>query len=279
MLIDRRGLVVGAGAGLLAAATAPALAESEPAPHARAVDAGLAYFKRRAADQAPLVKALTQALRGGDRGAAEAAYIASRPPYEEIEVLAASFPETDTAIDARPYSIEGGEANPDFQGFHRVEALVFRDGDLRAALPYAEQLERQVEKLALDLQQRGAFSAEASFAGMIALATEIAAKKISSEEETWSDRSLLVFRHNLIGIESQAAPFKPLLSERDGARAAALEAALGAARAAVDAVHGPQIGGERYSRVGTAERKAISDAAYRLREALASAAERLDIKA
>lgn len=43
--------------------------------------------------------------------------------------------------------------------------------------------------------------------GIVGLSTEIIAKKISSEEEMWSDLSLLIFYNNYKGIYSQAAPF------------------------------------------------------------------------
>ena len=36
-------------------------------------------------------------------------------------------------------------------------------------------------------------------------------KKISSEEETYSDLSVLIFYHNFKGIESQYKPFAPLV--------------------------------------------------------------------
>ena len=36
-------------------------------------------------------------------------------------------------------------------------------------------------------------------------------KKISSEEETYSDLSVLIFYHNFKGIQSQYEPFAPLV--------------------------------------------------------------------
>ncbi len=48
-----------------------------------------------------------------------------------IETYAGSFEQEDTDIDARPYAIDGGETSPDFKGFHRIEALIHRDGNLR----------------------------------------------------------------------------------------------------------------------------------------------------
>ena len=65
--------------------------------------------------------------------AAREAYINSRPPYEEIETIAGSFEDSDADIDARPYAFDGGETDPNFRGFHRIENLVFAEEDLEAA--------------------------------------------------------------------------------------------------------------------------------------------------
>ena len=275
MKLDRRAFVI--GTGILLSASAPGVAAAGEEPFADAVDAGLSHFRSRAAEQLPLVKALTVALESGNTDAAQAAYIAARPPYEEIEVLALCFAETDTAIDARPYAFDGGESNPDFRGFHRIEALLFADRDLAAALPYAVELEGHVAQLEKDLRNRAAFSAARTFEGMIGLATEIPAKKISSEEETWSDRSLLIFRHNLIGIDSQYRPFAAALAQRDEAVASAVSSTFTAAMAAVDTVFGADPGGAPYSGIKIAERRAIAGATSAFRDALRKSAERLEL--
>lgn len=43
-----------------------------------------------------------------------------------LQVLAPSFPDLDSDIDAREYSFDGGENSTDFKGFHRLERLLFR---------------------------------------------------------------------------------------------------------------------------------------------------------
>lgn len=255
-------------------AQAVALAQGDTR-YAGAVDMGLTYFRRRASDQLPLVERLMQAVRSGDLEAAKAAYIASRPPYEEIEVLAASFEGTDSDIDARPYSFDEGELSENFRGFHRIEALLYRDEDLEAALPYARGLAESVRTLRRDLDTRDAFSAQRHFEGMVALATEVAAKKISSEEETYSDASLIIFRHNFRGIYSQ---FRPFERELDDATAGAVKDAYEAAEEVLE----PHFTGEvvtPYSQVGIATRRDIVRASYRLRDALLQAVERLGLEA
>jgi hypothetical protein len=51
------------------------------------------------------------------------------------------------------------------------------------------------------------FSGVSTFEGVAGLATEVPSKKFSSEEETSSDLSLLIFYNNWKGILSQAYPF------------------------------------------------------------------------
>lgn len=275
----KRVVVAGSGGALAASGmvtlpSAVAFAQSNPR-YAGAVDAGLRHFQRRAADQLPLAERLVGAIESGNMEVAQTAYLAARPPYEEIEVLAGSFEATDSDIDARPYSFEAGETSDDFRGFHRIEALLYRDEGLEAALPYAERLVESVRTLQSDLDTRPNFSAQSHFSGMVALATEIASKKISSEEETYSDQSLIIFRHNFRGIYSQ---FEPFAAELD-------DAAAGAVREAYEAAEGvlePLFTGAAatpYSQVGMSTRGDIVQASYRLRDTLLRAAERLGLEA
>ena len=167
--------------------------------------------------------------------------------------------------------------DPDFKGFHKVEGLIFRDEDLDAARPVAQELEGSLEELVRDLATRENFSAKKTFEGLQALANEIGAKKISSEEETWSDRSLLIFRYNLVGIDSQFRPFAAALAAKNAAAADGVARAYRQAAAAVDAVYGGEPGGRPYSSVRVAERRAVVQGAYAYRDALAKAAETLGL--
>ncbi len=244
-------------------------------PYNAQVNAGVAYFRQRASEQLPLVKNLLAALKSGDVNRAKDAYVDSRPPYEEIEVLAASFEKEDTDIDARPYAIDGGEASPKFKGFHRIEALIYRDGNLAAAVPYGEQLVKSIKSLTAELNKPKNFSAPLNFKGMLSLVTEIPTKKISSEEETWSDQSLLIFKHNWIGIHSQFKPYKAILNP---AIASEVESAYTACLKTVEPffITG-QVAAKPYSSVTNEQRGAIVRASYRYRNALLKAKAALKI--
>ncbi len=265
-----------AGATVLGRAARASAPASDTAALADATTAGVRYFQKRANDQLPLARALRDAIASRDLRAAQRAYLESRPPYEEIETTAICFEDSDRDIDARPYAFEHGETDDEFRGFHKIEALLFGYEDLDAALPYADRLVRSVETLRRELGERSRFSAAKQFDGMIALATEVAAKKISSEEETWSDQSLLIFRHNWIGVMSQFAPFAPHVGS-EKARGAVVEAHE-RAMALVDPHFAPgEAWGTPYSAIRVRERRAMGDASNRLRDALLAARDDLGV--
>ena len=239
------------------------------------VEAGVAYFRQRADEQMPLVQNLLSAIESGDLESAKSAYVESRPPYEEIEVYAGSFEQEDKDIDARPYAIEGGATSRDFKGFHRIEALIYRDEDLPSAVPYAEGLVQSIESLTAKLNDIQNFNAPLNFDGMLSLATEVPAKKISSEEETWSDQSLLIFKHNWIGIQSQFEPYKAIL---DRAISEEVESAYNACMETIEPFFSPgQVAAAPYSSLNAAQRGAIVQASYRYRDALQKAKTALNI--
>jgi len=247
--------------------------DSPEAPHlAKAVDRGLAYFRRRCDEQLPLVLEMRSAIASGDLGAAQRAYIEARPPYEEIETLAASFEASDRDIDARPYVFEGGETDEEFRGFHKIEALLFGYEELGPALRYADRLEQSVRRLRRELDDRRRFSAQGHFEGMFALANEIPAKKISSEEETWSDQTLLIFRHNWVGIYSQYEPFAEAVERASPEVGVSVRKAYESAMATVEPhFRTGTAAGTPYSQIRTGERRAMADASLRLRDAIADA--------
>jgi iron uptake system component EfeO len=248
---------------------------AQPNPYNSQVNAGVAYFRQQAKDQLPLVENLLVALKSGDLNRAKTAYVDARPPYEEIEVYALSFEQQDRDIDARPYAIDGGETSPAFKGFHRIEALIYRDGDLKAAVPYAEELITSIKSLTIELNKPENFNAALNFQGMLNLATEVPAKKISSEEETWSDQSLLIFKHNWIGIHSQFIPYKPLL---DKSISDAVEAAYqNCLQTITPFFQTGQVAAAPYSSVTAQQRGAIVKASYQYRDALLKARAALKI--
>lgn len=274
MRITKRDLLAGAAVSLAAPLVLKSAAYA--AGPSDAVAKGLTYFQDRAATQAVLCRDLTAAIESGDFEAARQAYGAARPPYEEIEVHAGAFADIDADIDARPYAFDGGETSGDFKGFHRIEALLFRDRDLAGALPVAQELERSIAALSVALGEADRFSDKLFFEGLIALPEEVASKKISSEEETWSDLSLVIFRHNFIGVQSQYAGFAEAVEAKDPMAYERAQMAFLQAQAVLE----PYFDGggvTRYSDVRAFERGAIVKAAYDIRAAMEHSGEVLGL--
>ncbi len=233
-----------------------------------AVASGVDYFKKRCDDQVPTVIALERAIASKDLAAAKLAYIESRPPYEEIETIAGSFEDSDRDIDARPYAFDGGETDPGFRGFHKIENLIFAEEDLDAAHPYSVELVESIRRLRGELDESERFNAEGQFGGMVALTNEIAAKKISSEEETWSDQSILIFKHNWLGVNSQFKPFGQMVGA-DKPSVIAVAVAHNNAMGTLKSYFKPGVvAATPYSSLSNRERRAIGDASNRYRDAI-----------
>ncbi|ELR96758.1 EfeM/EfeO family lipoprotein [Gloeocapsa sp. PCC 73106] len=260
---------------LLAVTNLKVIAQSE---YSEQVQTGINYFKVRADEQLSLVQELLAALKTNDLETAQQAYVNSRPPYEEIEVFAASFPQEDSDIDARPYAFEQGESSEEFRGFHRIEGFIYRDKNLEAAIPYGEGLVASVESLINQLNEPSNFNASLNFQGMITLANEVPSKKISSEEETWSDQSLLIFKHNWIGIHSQYEPFAVLVKAKNPAVAAQVEETYQACLKSVEPYFTEgTVAATPFSSLNNQQRGEIVKASYQFRDALIEAREVLGL--
>lgn len=267
-----------AGGAAMASFPRPASARSrrsgadDSPEHQAAVAGGVAYFSDRCDTQAGLCRKLEAAIASGDLAAAQQAYIEARPPYEEIETLAYAFEEVDADIDARPYAFDAGETDLEFRGFHKIEVLLFGRDDLASAAPYAARLSKSVQQLKAQLGERDRFDAAGQFGGMYALTNEVAAKKISSEEEAWSDQTLLIFKHNWIGALSQYEPFDKMVARSDpNASRAVREAYAGAMETLKPHFRPGVVAATPYTKVSVADRRRMADASNRLRDAVAGA--------
>ncbi|NEP86688.1 MAG: EfeM/EfeO family lipoprotein [Okeania sp. SIO2C2] len=250
------------------------LAQTPPS-YNQEVEEGLQYFRKLANEQLSLAETLVAAIKSGDLEKAKATYVEARPPYEQIEVFAGSFEQEDSDIDARPYAFDDGEESPDFKGFHRIEGFLYRDGNLKAAIPYSEELVASIRSLINKLNDPSNFSAASNFEGMIAVATEVPAKKISSEEETWSDQSLLIFKNNWEGIYSQYKPFASLLNQNIATRVdAGYQACM---NAIAPFFKSNQVAATPYSSLTNQDRRKIVEASYQFRDALLEARAALNL--
>lgn len=238
-----------------------------------AKSAGLSHFRSECAIQQSLMPELLSALQAKDFSRSIVAYTAARPPYEQIETLAHVFPDLDAAIDARPYVYGTGEDDPNFAGFHLLERHIFRDQDLTASYEVGLALNESINALCDVLLDESKFTPADSWKGALALAIEVPAKKVASEEETWSDLSLMIFRNNFRGLWSQVEPYfkTELATEKAVMIAKGRYKEVQAVLNKIDPKNDffTNAGTARpYSTVTLPERKTIIDAAYKLYDAL-----------
>ncbi|WP_449224406.1 EfeM/EfeO family lipoprotein [Amycolatopsis silviterrae] len=93
------------------------------------------------------VGTLKNAIRGGDRGASQAAWLVAHLDYERLGAAYNAFGDSDKAINGTAAGLPDGVESPDFTGFHRIESGLWHNEDLAALVPVADQLDSDVQKL------------------------------------------------------------------------------------------------------------------------------------
>ncbi len=154
--------------------------------------------------------AFTAAVIAGDIAQAKRLYAPTRSSFERIEPVAELFPDLDRAIDARADDHERAEQDPAFGGFHRIEHGLWVHNSSQNLGPVADQLMADV----LALQQRVgtlAMAPEKVVGGAAALMEEVAAGKISGEENRYSHTDLWDFQANTEGAHHIVGLLRPLL--------------------------------------------------------------------
>jgi iron uptake system component EfeO len=168
------------------------------------------YLQRNADELVATTEPFVAAVVAGDLAAAKARYAAPRIPYERIEPVADSFGALDPKIDARENDVASGE----FEGFHRIEKALWEEGTTDGMAPVAEQLQRDVNALAMKV--KGVELAPVQIAeGANGLLGEVSASKITGEEERYSHIDLVDFEANVEGSEAAFEAVKPVLDESD----------------------------------------------------------------
>ncbi|WP_426141821.1 iron uptake system protein EfeO [Pseudomonas sp. DWP3-1-2] len=158
----------------------------------------------------------TDAVKKGDLATAKKLYAPTRVFYEEIEPMAELFSDLDAAIDSRVDDHEAGVNAEDFTGFHRLEYALFSQNTTQDQGPIADKLMADVN----DLQTRVSgltFPPEKVVGGAAALLEEVAATKISGEEDRYSHTDLYDFQGNIDGAKKIVDLFRPQIEKSDKA--------------------------------------------------------------
>ncbi|PKH26444.1 ferrous iron transporter [Enterobacterales bacterium CwR94] len=161
-------------------------------------------------------KAFTDAVKAGDIEKAKGLFAPTRQHYERIEPIAELFSDLDGSIDAREDDFEKKAQDPNFTGFHRLEKALFGDNTTQDMTPFADKLYQDT----LELQTRInalAFPPGKVVGGAAGLIEEVAASKISGEEDRYSRTDLWDFQANVEGAQKIVNLLRPLLEKADPA--------------------------------------------------------------
>lgn len=161
-------------------------------------------------------KALTDAVKAGDLDKAKALFAPTRTSYEKIEPIAELFSDLDVSIDARADDYEKAEADDAFTGFHRLEHGLWAKGSTEGLDGYADKLMADVTTLNERINSL-TFPPEIVVGGAAALMEEVAATKISGEEDRYSRTDLWDFDANFAGSHKIYELLRPLIVDKDAA--------------------------------------------------------------
>jgi iron uptake system component EfeO len=267
---------------------ADALTGDQQALLDEAVDNYVSYITSQVDELVPATAALAEAYKNGDDDTARSLFASARVFYERIEPTAEAFGDLDPKIDYR--EVDAVAEDLDWTGFHRIEKDLWapQAGDLNSdgtdafldwapSTPderagYAQGLVDSVQELH-DLVNAPDFSVTLSAIsnGAIGLLDEVAAGKITGEEDWWSHTDLYDFAANVQGAEVAFGTVKSIAAasgDEGAALVAEIQTEFDALEAALARYGSLESGFVSYDEVTDAQRKVLSDQVNALSEPL-----------
>lgn len=209
-----------------------------------------------------------QTIKEGKLEEAKAQYPLIRMAYERSEPIAEAFSELDVKIDFRLVDFkEEFNTEEGWKGFHRIEKLLWEDKDVKAAVPYADELVNDIKELVAKIKTVDVTS-ETMFAGAIDLLNEVATQKITGEEEVYSHTDLYDFRANIEGAEKIYEVFKPEIEKNNKELSANIQKEFTAMYALLDKYKTDDKNYKLYTELSDSDTKELSEAVNRLGEPL-----------
>lgn len=214
------------------------------------------YVTEQLDELASHTQQFTDAVKQGDLASARKLYAPTRVYYESIEPIAELFSDLDAAIDSRVDDHEQGVKAEDFTGFHRLEYSLFSENSTEGLGELADGLNKDVK----DLQTRVAgltFPPEKVVGGAAALLEEVAATKISGEEDRYSHTDLYDFQGNIDGAKKIVDLFRGQIAKQDPAFVAKVDKNFATVNKILAKYKTPEGGFMTYDKVKENDRKAL----------------------
>lgn len=256
------------GSLALAAPLAPVLAAVSPLELVAPVAEYKIYVTRATQQLVKDTKAFTDAVKAGDVARAKALFAPTRMSYERIEPIAELFSDLDASIDSRADDHEKAEADPGFTGFHRIEYGLWEKNSTADLAPFADKLYADVQELHKRIAEL-TFPPEKVVGGAAVLMEEVAATKISGEEDRYSHTDLWDFQANFDGSRKIFELFRPLLPKDDAAFIGKVEGNFNSVDTIL-AKYKEGDGFQSYEKLTDADRKVLAGAVNTLAEDLST---------
>jgi iron uptake system component EfeO len=258
------------GTALLAAALSvpAAAAPVDPMALVQPIATYKIYVGHQVAALVSHVRAFTKAIEAGNLAEAMALYAPARVYFVSVEPIAELFSDLDSSIDSRADDHQKKEADPGFVGFHRIEYGLFAKNSTEGLGPIADKLMADV----LDLQKRIrtlTIPPDKMVGGAAGLIEEVAASKISGEEDRYSHADLWDFQANLDGAEKIVALLRPLTTKADPALSARIDRNFATVDRILAKYRTADGGFETYDKLTLEDRKALQGPVTALAEDLA----------
>ncbi len=216
-------------------------------------------------------KAFVAALKAGDTQQAKDLFARTRSFYERVEPVAEAFGDLDPRIDARVNDVAKGD---DWTGFHRIEQILWKENTTKGTAALGDGLLKNIDELDAKAAEL-TYDAPQIANGAVGLLNEVAASKITGEEDRYSHTDLSDFKANVEGSEKAFSLLAPVLKANGGA---ALVQTITARFAAVNAALAPYerpdepSGWAAYGELSKADQKALAQAIDALAEPLSTVA-------
>jgi iron uptake system component EfeO len=172
------------------------------------------YITKEVGDLVTKTKSFTDAVKAGKLQEAQSLYAPTRQHFERIEPVAELFSDLDKGVDARADDFQKKEDDPDFGGFHRIEKALFAEKTTTGVEPVADRLMHDVQELQGRIADL-AIPPNKMVGGAAALIEEVAATKISGEEDRYSGTDLWDFQANVDGAQKIFDLLRPLIAARN----------------------------------------------------------------
>lgn len=229
-----------------------------------------AYVRDQAQELLDDTGEFLDAWTSGEDDRARDLYPTARQHWERIETVAESFGDLDPKMDLREADLEAGQ---EWTGWHRIEkdlwppATGYEPLDAAGRERFAADLLSNTEVLHERVQDQ-TYTVTDIGNGAKGLLDEVAAGKITGEEDIWSHTDLYDFQANVDGARVAYEGIQPLLEVKDPDLSEEISTRFATLQELLDTHRTDDGGFVSYDTVEEAERKALSDAVNALGEPL-----------